>query len=72
MEGWEEAGEPGWDRTGFPVTAAQEASAALPLTRTRLVSVCPFPYLLFFISLPQENAHRFQNESEFNLVYENL
>lgn len=35
-------------------------------------SECVLPLPVSFHFFPQESAHRFQNENEFNLVYENL
>lgn len=47
--------------------------AWLPLTKTKLVQVCSFPFLSSFISFFfQEKLHRFKDDSEFNMVYENL
>lgn len=56
-------------RTGLPLKAMQEAVCS-PLPETVSVQLCSLPIVFSFFS--QEKLNRFLDDSEFNLVYENL
>lgn len=53
VEGWEEAGEVGLGRAGFPVTAVQEALSWSASAWNWVTVSVSFPYPLVFISSPR-------------------